>query len=45
MAVKSKQGTARVEHQPGKPKLTRQGQGAHSKPNHNRKQWRGQGRG
>ena len=45
MAVKSKQGATRIEHQPGKPKLTRQGQGQHSKPNHNRKQWRGQGRG
>ena len=45
MAVKSKTGTARVEHQPGKPKLTRQGQGQHSKRNHSRKQWRGQGRG
>lgn len=44
MATKSKTGAARVEHVPGKPKRTRQGQGAHSKPNHNRKQRRGQGR-
>jgi hypothetical protein len=44
MAVKAKTGTARIEHQPGKPKLTRQGQGQHSKANHNRKKWRGQGR-
>ena len=44
MAVRSKTGTAAVQHQPGKPKLTRQGQGRHSKPNHNRKKLRGQGR-
>lgn len=44
MAVRSKTGTAAVQHQPGKPKLTRQGQGRQSKPNHNRKKLRGQGR-
>ena len=44
MAVRSKTGTASVQHTPGKPKLTRQGQGKRSKPNHNRKKLRGQGR-
>jgi len=44
MAVKAKTGTARIEHQAGKPKLTRQGQGKRSKPNHGRKKTRGQGR-
>lgn len=44
MAVRSKTGTAALQHQPGKPKLTRQGQGRHSKPNHNRKKLHGQGR-
>jgi hypothetical protein len=44
MAVKSKTGTARIEHQAGKPKLTRQGQGKRSKPSHGRKKTRGQGR-
>jgi hypothetical protein len=44
MAVKAKTGAARVDHQAGKPKLTRQGQGARSKPNHGRKKLRGQGR-
>ena len=44
MAVKAKTGAARVDHQPGKPKLTRQGQGKRSKPNHRRKKLRGQGR-
>jgi len=44
MAVRSKTGTARVEHQPGKPKRTRQGQGKRSKPSHGRKKLRGQGR-
>jgi hypothetical protein len=44
MATKSKTGTARIEHTPGKPKLTRQGQGKRSKPNHNRKKRIGQGR-
>jgi hypothetical protein len=44
MAVKAKTGTGRIEHQAGKPKLTRQGQGKRSKPNHGRKKTRGQGR-
>jgi hypothetical protein len=44
MAVRSKTGTARIEHTPGKPKLTRQGQGKRSKPNHGRKKRIGQGR-
>jgi surface protein len=30
-------GTAALQHQPGKPKLTRQGNGARSKPSHGRK--------
>jgi len=45
MAVKSKTALGRVEHKPGKPKLTLQGQGQHSKPNHGRKKLRGQGKG
>jgi hypothetical protein len=45
MAVRSKTGVARVEHKPGSPKLSRQGQGRHSKPNHGRKKLRGQGKG
>ena len=45
MAVKSKTGTARIEHQPGPPKLTRQGYGQHSRPRRRgRKPLRGQGR-
>ena len=44
MAVKSKSGVARVEHVPGKPKKSRQGQGQHSLPNHGRKKLRGQGK-
>jgi hypothetical protein len=44
MAVRSKTGTASVEHKAGKPKLTRQGNGARSKPSHGRKLRRGQGR-
>ena len=44
MTVKSKTGAARVEHVPGKPKLTRQGQGQHSKLSHGRKLRRGQGK-
>jgi hypothetical protein len=44
MAVRSKTGTASVQHAPGKPKLTKQGQGKRSKPNHGRKKLRGQGR-
>lgn len=45
MAVKSKTGTARIEHKSGAPKLTRQGNGVRSKPNHGRKLLRGQGKG
>jgi hypothetical protein len=45
MAVKSKTGAARVEHRPGPPKLTNQGQGKRSRPNHGRKKLRGQGKG
>jgi len=45
MAVKSKSGVARVEHVPGKPKKSRQGQGQHSLSNHGRKKTRGQGKG
>jgi hypothetical protein len=44
MAVKSKVGTARLEHIAGKPKKTRQGDGKHSLKNHGRKLSRGQGR-
>jgi hypothetical protein len=45
MAVKSKTGVARIQHVPGKPKKTRQGQGQHSLANHGRKKMRGQGKG
>jgi len=45
MAVKSNTGTARIEHQPGKPKRTRPGQGQNSLPSHGRKKMRGQGKG
>ena len=44
MAVRAKTGTGRIEHQAGKPKLTRQGQGKRSKPRGSRKLLRGQGR-
>ena len=45
MAVRSKQGTARLEHQPGPPKATRQGYGQHSRPRRRgKKPLRGQGR-
>jgi hypothetical protein len=44
MAVKSKTGTASLQHQSGKPKLTRQGNGARSKASHGRKLRRGQGK-
>lgn len=44
MAVKAKTGTGRIEHQAGKPKLTRQGQGKRSKPRGTRKLLRGQGK-
>jgi hypothetical protein len=45
MAVRSKTGTAPLQHQPGPPKLTRQGNGKRSKPSHGRKLLRGQGKG
>ena len=44
MAVRAKAGAARIDHQPGPPKLTNQGQGKRSRPNHGRKKTRGQGR-
>jgi hypothetical protein len=45
MAVRSKQGTAHLEHQPGPPKATRQGYGQHSRPRRRgKKALRGQGR-
>jgi len=44
MAVRSKAGASRIDHQPGPPKKTKQGQGQHSLKNHNRKQTRGQGK-
>ncbi len=44
MTVKAKTGTGRLEHQSGKPKLTRQGNGKRSKPRGTRKLRRGQGR-
>jgi hypothetical protein len=44
MAVRSKTGTAPLQHLLGKPKLTRQGNGARSKPSHGRKLLRGQGK-
>lgn len=45
MAVRSKTGTARIEHKPGPPKTTSQGQGQHSRPRRRgRKALRGQGR-
>jgi len=45
MVVKSKTGTARIDHQPGPPKTTSQGQSAHSRPRRRgRKPLRGQGR-
>jgi hypothetical protein len=45
MAVKSKTGTARLDHQPGPPKTTSQGFGQHSRPRRRgKKPLRGQGR-
>ena len=45
MVVKSKTGTARIDHQPGPPKTTSQGMGQHSRPRRRgRKPLRGQGR-
>lgn len=50
MAVKSKVGTARVEHAPGKPKKTKQGRSLHTKLSgtsrnpQRKRRYRGQGR-
>ena len=45
MAVKSNTGAARVDHQPGRPKTSRQGYGQHSRPRRRgKKPLRGQGR-
>lgn len=45
MAVKSKTGAARIDHQPGPPKTTSQGQGQRSRPRRRgRKKLVGQGR-
>jgi hypothetical protein len=45
MAIKSKVGTARIEHVPGKPKMTTQGNGQNSRPKARRKLLRKQGKG
>lgn len=46
MAVKAKTGAlGRIQHKPGPPKKTRQGQGQHSYASHGRKKRRGQGKG
>jgi hypothetical protein len=45
MAVRAKAGATRIDHQPSPPKLTNQGQGKRSRPNHGRKKLRGQGKG
>jgi hypothetical protein len=45
MAVRSKTGASQIQHVPKPPKLTNQGQGKRSRPNHNRKKLRGQGKG
>jgi hypothetical protein len=45
MAAKAKTGAARIEHQPGPPKTTRQGYGQHSRPRRRgKKRLVGQGR-
>jgi hypothetical protein len=45
MAVKSKTGAARIEHQPGPPKTTSIGQGQYSRPRRRGKKKRvGQGK-
>jgi hypothetical protein len=45
MGGKIKGGTGRVEHVPGPPKTTSQGQGQHSRPRRQgKKKMRGQGR-
>jgi hypothetical protein len=45
MVAKAKTGAAAKLFRRQPPKRTRQGQGQHSRPNHGRKQMRGQGRG
>jgi hypothetical protein len=44
MAVKSKTALGRIEHKPGRPKKSKQGNGQHSKPRGTRKLRHGQGR-
>ena len=44
MAVKAKSGLVRSSFSPGKPKKTRQGQGNNSRPRHDKKMSRGQGK-
>jgi len=45
MAVKSKTALGRIDHKPGRPKTTSQGQGQNSRPRRQgKKAWRGQGR-
>jgi hypothetical protein len=44
VVVKAKTGTASLQHKPGKPKGTRQGNGARIKSSHGRKLMRGQGK-
>ena len=44
MAVRAKSGISGRVHTEGPPKKTRQGNGQHSKPRHNKKLKRGQGR-
>ena len=48
MAARSKQGTARIDHQPGPPKKTKQGRSLHTNlaatsRNGRKKKYRGQG--
>ena len=50
MAVKAKAGAARIEHQPGAPKKTRQGASLHTNlaatsRNGRKRRYRGQGKG
>jgi len=44
MAVKAKGGLVKTNFKAGKPKKSKQGHGKHSKPRHNRKIPRGQGK-
>jgi hypothetical protein len=44
VVVKAKTGTSGLIHLEGPPKKTRQGNGQHSRPRHNKKLRRGQGR-